>query len=90
MDQAKAEPERGLQAGDAERRLVKFLLLVHERVRCVVGGDGVYRSVGQALDYGCHVFSRALRLLTDLGLIQSTFPVVKITDVPKLQRYAKG
>jgi hypothetical protein len=35
-------------------------------------------------------FSRALRLLSDLGLIHSTFPVVKVVDLAKLRRYAKG
>jgi CRP-like cAMP-binding protein len=35
-------------------------------------------------------FNRSLRLLCDLGFIQSTFPVIHITEPQKLQRYAKG
>jgi len=35
-------------------------------------------------------FSRGLRLLADLGLIKNMFPAVRILDLPKLQRYARG
>ena len=34
--------------------------------------------------------NRGLRLLCDLGFMQSTFPVVHIIDMQKLQRYARG
>jgi CRP-like cAMP-binding protein len=35
-------------------------------------------------------FNRALRLISDLGLIKSTYPVIHIMDLPKLQRFSKG
>jgi CRP/FNR family transcriptional regulator len=35
-------------------------------------------------------FNRALRLLGDLGIIQNTFPVVRVTDHEKLLNYSKG
>lgn len=35
-------------------------------------------------------FSRALRLLADLGLIKNMFPAVRVLDLPLLQRYARG
>ena len=35
-------------------------------------------------------FSRALRTLSNLGLIQSTFPVVHIVDLAKLGKYVQG
>jgi len=47
-------------------------------------------DLAQCIGASREAFSRALRLLTDLGLIQSTFPVVRILDLGKLQRYAKG
>lgn len=47
-------------------------------------------DLAQCIGASREAFSRALRLLADLGLIQSTFPVVRILDVPKLQRYARG
>ncbi len=39
---------------------------------------------------GCtrSAFNRALRLLSDMGLIRTTFPVVRILDLPALERYA--
>jgi CRP/FNR family transcriptional regulator len=35
-------------------------------------------------------FNRALRQLGDLGIIQNTFPVVRVTDHEKLLSYSKG
>ncbi|HJU83016.1 MAG TPA: Crp/Fnr family transcriptional regulator [Holophagaceae bacterium] len=39
---------------------------------------------------GCtrSAFNRALRLLSDMGLIKTTFPVVRIIDLPALERFA--
>jgi len=47
-------------------------------------------DLAQCIGASREAFSRALRLLADLGLIQSTFPVVRILDILKLQRYARG
>lgn len=47
-------------------------------------------DLAQCIGASREAFSRALRLLADLTLIQSTFPVVRILDVQKLQRYARG
>jgi CRP-like cAMP-binding protein len=75
-------PERVAQllldhhAHDPSRSLVEFRETQEELAQCI----GASREA----------FSRALRLLMDLGLIQSTFPVVRILDLPKLQRYARG
>lgn len=47
-------------------------------------------DLAQCIGASREAFSRALRLLSDLGLIQSTFPVVRIEDPVKLARYARG
>lgn len=47
-------------------------------------------DLAQCIGASREAFSRALRLLSDLGLIQSTFPVVRIEDLAKLARYARG
>ncbi|HJV21706.1 MAG TPA: Crp/Fnr family transcriptional regulator [Holophagaceae bacterium] len=69
-------------------------LLLEEQVknptRTLVEFAETQEDLAQCIGASREAFSRALRLLTDLGLIQSTFPVVRILDVPKLQRYAKG
>jgi CRP/FNR family transcriptional regulator len=47
-------------------------------------------ELAQRIGSSREAFSRGLRLLSDLGLIQSTYPVVRILDLPKLQSYAQG
>ncbi len=47
-------------------------------------------DLAQRIGSSREAFSRGLRLLSDLGLIQSTYPVVRILDMGKLQHYAQG
>jgi len=47
-------------------------------------------ELAQYIGASREAFNRALRLLSDLGCIQSTFPVVHILDLTKLQLYSKG
>jgi CRP-like cAMP-binding protein len=47
-------------------------------------------ELAQRVGAGREAFSRSLRLLGGLGLIQSAFPVIRILDLEKLQRYARG
>ena len=47
-------------------------------------------DLSRVIGSGREAFSRSLRLLSDLGLIQSAFPNVTIVDLVKLQRYARG
>jgi len=58
--------------------------------RTLVEFQETQEDLAQCIGASREAFSRALRLLADLGLIQSTFPVVRILDVQKLQRYARG
>ncbi len=58
--------------------------------RALVEFQETQEDLAQCIGASREAFSRALRLLADLGLIQSTFPVVRILDVQKLQRYARG
>jgi CRP-like cAMP-binding protein len=58
--------------------------------RLVVEFDETQEELAQCVGASREAFSRALRLLSDLGLIHSTFPVVKVVDLAKLRRYAKG
>ncbi len=62
----------------------------HNPQRHLVEFQETQEDLAQCIGASREAFSRALRLLTDLGLIQSTFPVVRILDVPKLQHYARG
>lgn len=47
-------------------------------------------ALAQRLGAGREAFSRSLRLLAGLGLIDTAFPLVRILDLEKLQRYARG
>ncbi|MBI4913740.1 MAG: Crp/Fnr family transcriptional regulator [Acidobacteria bacterium] len=62
----------------------------HNPSRHLVEFQETQEDLAQCIGASREAFSRALRLLTDLGLIQSTFPVVRILDVAKLQHYARG
>jgi len=72
---------------------VAQLILDHQQRnpnRTLVEFSQTQEDLAQCIGASREAFSRALRLLSDLGLIQSTFPVVRIVDIPKLQRYARG
>jgi CRP/FNR family transcriptional regulator len=73
-------------------RVAQLLLDAHDTnpTRSLVEFQETQEDLAQCIGASREAFSRALRLLTDLGLIQSTFPVVRILDLGKLQRYAKG
>ena len=73
-------------------RVAQLLLEAHESNpgRSLVEFQETQEDLAQCIGASREAFSRALRLLTDLSLIQSTFPVVRILDLGKLQRYAKG
>jgi CRP-like cAMP-binding protein len=47
-------------------------------------------DLAQRVGAGREAFSRSLRLLAGLGLIESAFPLIRILDPEKLQRYAQG
>ncbi|HET6329484.1 MAG TPA: Crp/Fnr family transcriptional regulator [Holophagaceae bacterium] len=73
-------------------RVAQIILDAQERhpERLVVEFEETQEDLAQCIGASREAFSRALRLLTDLDLIHSTFPVVRIVEVAKLQRYAKG
>lgn len=73
-------------------RVAQLILDYHQRnpARSLVEFRETQEDLAQCIGASREAFSRALRLLADLGLIQSTFPVVRILDVAKLQRYARG
>jgi CRP-like cAMP-binding protein len=73
-------------------RVAQLLIEEHERnpSRALVEFQETQEDLAQMIGASREAFSRALRLLSDLGLVQSTFPVVRITDIPKLHRYARG
>jgi len=47
-------------------------------------------DLAQYIGASREAFNRALRLLADLGFINSSFPVVHVANAQKLKRYAKG
>ena len=73
-------------------RVAQVILDAQERhpERLVVEFEETQEDLAQCIGASREAFSRALRLLTDLDLIHSTFPVVRIVEVAKLQRYARG
>jgi len=73
-------------------RVAQLILDYQSRnpTRTLVEFKETQEDLAQCIGASREAFSRALRLLADLGLIQSTFPVVRIMDVSKLQRYARG
>lgn len=73
-------------------RVAQLLIEAHDKnpTRSLVEFQETQEDLAQCIGASREAFSRALRLLMDLGLIQSTSPVVRIVDLPKLQRYAKG
>jgi CRP/FNR family transcriptional regulator len=58
--------------------------------RCLVEFRETQEDSAQRIGASREAFSRALRLLAELGLIKNMFPAVRILDVSKLQRYAGG
>lgn len=73
-------------------RVAQFIIETHEKhpERRFVEFEETQEDLAQCIGASREAFSRALRLLSDLELIHSTFPVIRITDTEKLQRYAKG
>lgn len=73
-------------------RVAKLLLDRHAShpTRSIVEFSETQEELAQCIGASREAFSRALRLLMDLGLIQSTFPVVRILDMQKLERYTRG
>nr|WP_320131795.1 Crp/Fnr family transcriptional regulator [uncultured Holophaga sp.] len=73
-------------------RVAQLILDYQQRnpSRTLVEFSQTQEDLAQCIGASREAFSRALRLLSDLGLVQSTFPVVRIVDIPKLQRYARG
>jgi CRP-like cAMP-binding protein len=58
--------------------------------RCLVEFRETQEDSAQRIGASREAFSRALRLMADLGLIKNMFPAVRILDLPKLRRYAEG
>jgi CRP/FNR family transcriptional regulator len=58
--------------------------------RCLVEFRETQEDSAQRIGASREAFSRALRLLADLGLIKNMFPAVRILELQKLQRYARG
>lgn len=73
-------------------RVAQLILESQERrpEKLVVEFEETQEDLAQCIGASREAFSRALRLLSDLGLIHSTFPVVRIVDLAKLERYARG
>jgi len=69
-------------------------LLLDQAPLTLVDGQVQFRETQEELAHrvgaGREAFSRSLRLLADLGLIHSAFPLIRVLDPDKLQRYAKG
>ncbi|HJV21703.1 MAG TPA: Crp/Fnr family transcriptional regulator [Holophagaceae bacterium] len=80
----------GLSLLTVPERLAKVLLTEHQRrpdsplleFREDQGELGLHMGCTRA------AVSRAFKLLADMGLIRNTFPVVKLLDLPTLQRMA--
>jgi CRP-like cAMP-binding protein len=58
--------------------------------RCLVEFRETQEDSAQRIGASREAFSRGLRLLAELGLIRNMFPAVRILDLQKLQRYARG
>jgi len=58
--------------------------------RCLVEFRETQEDSSQRIGASREAFSRALRLLADLGLIKNMFPAVRILDLQKLHRFAWG
>lgn len=73
-------------------RVAQLILDHHGRTpgKSLVEFTETQEESGQRIGSSREAFSRALRLLADLGLIKNMFPAVRILDLPKLTRYARG
>ncbi|HJW34843.1 MAG TPA: Crp/Fnr family transcriptional regulator [Holophagaceae bacterium] len=81
----------GLSLQTVPERLARVILQEHQR-RPETSILEFQEDQGElGLHIGCTraAVSRAFKLLADMGLIRSTFPVVKVLDIPTLQRMAK-
>lgn len=70
------------------------LLLLNHLQQTPEGAQVTFREtqeeLAQRVGAGREAFSRSLRLMAGLGLIHSAFPLVRVLDLEKLQRFAKG
>ena len=73
-------------------RVAQLILAYRERDpnRRLVEFRETQEDSAQRIGASREAFSRALRLLADLGLIKNMFPVVRILDVQKLHRFGGG
>src|SRR5690606_30651966 len=55
------KPDGGFKPDYAERRTVEFERLFVRVMRCVIGRDGIDRSVAKAFEYGFEMFAAAKR-----------------------------
>ena len=67
---------------------VAALLLARREGGSLVEFQEDQEALGQFIGCTRSAFNRALRMLANLGLIRTTFPVVKILDLPMLERFA--
>jgi len=72
-------------------RVAKLILDYHKKApnKSFVEFNETQEQLAQYIGASREAFNRALRLLTDLGFVNSSFPVVHISDVQKLKRYSK-
>jgi CRP/FNR family transcriptional regulator len=73
-------------------RVAQIILDYQGRIpgRCLVEFRETQEDSAQRIGASREAFSRALRLLADLGLIKNMFPAVRILDLQELRRYAGG
>ncbi len=81
----------GLSLQTVPERLARVILQEHQRRPETTLLEFQEDQGELGLHIGCTraAVSRAFKLLADMGLIRSTFPVVKLLDIPTLQRMAK-
>ncbi|MBI3132646.1 MAG: Crp/Fnr family transcriptional regulator [Acidobacteria bacterium] len=81
----------GLSLQTVPERLARVLLTEHQRRP----GTSLLEFQEDQGELGLHIgctraaVSRGFKLLTDMGLIRSTFPVVRLLDIPTLKGMAK-
>jgi len=73
-------------------RVAKLILDFHgqEPTKSFVEFYDTQEGLAQFVGSSREAFNRALKMLSDLGFIHNTFPVVHITDEEKLQKFAEG
>ena len=72
MQPAQAQPERGLEAGDAVGRALELHFLLVHGVGRMVGGDGIHHAIEDGLDHGVAVGRRAQRRIhLGVGVVEA-------------------